>query len=384
MPIFIFAKIGSEDAFEFPSMPPGTVVRVDTRAPDRFLPNKPGDASRVFFLVEHSEGLACCRVRRVDTERIALHTTELAYAQVPLRLGHECVLRGIVDLEIRTPSLVHAPKVPRELMRFRPAQPLPPAEHAFRLGQRIRMARLRSGLHFREAASRSAIIARFLQDSRYLISAASLSDYEKTNSPSRDIHKILSLCMLYALDLRTFLNWIGYRPDHSPEEAIPDQYLPNREWTNMARPRERTAMTPGNRGVLKDILSRIEEVPYFMADSLSELTGLTSPSMRDIFWVARERLSYHPYLQGAVLLAVNRRMKRLPNLPSGPIVNQPLFVLSMRGGSYLCGRCTLEADYIVLHPFANGFSEPKRFRNRVEAEILGKVVTIVRRFRSGA
>jgi hypothetical protein len=32
-----------------------------------------------------------------------------------------------------------------------------------------------------------------------------------------------------------------------------------------------------------------------------------------------------------------------------------------------------------LHPFSNGFVEPIRFQNRVDAEIVGQIVSVLRR-----
>jgi hypothetical protein len=75
--IYLYARVGTEDAFAFPDLLAGSVVRIDKREPDRFLPLRKGQSSRVLFLVEHANGMVCCRLRRTDKRRVTLHTAEL-------------------------------------------------------------------------------------------------------------------------------------------------------------------------------------------------------------------------------------------------------------------------------------------------------------------
>lgn len=64
--IYLYARVGTEDAFAFPDLLAGSVVRIDKREPDRFLPLRNGRSSRVLVLVEHANGMVCCRLRRSD------------------------------------------------------------------------------------------------------------------------------------------------------------------------------------------------------------------------------------------------------------------------------------------------------------------------------
>ena len=64
--IHLYARVGTEDAFAFPDLLAGSVVRIDKREPDRFLPLRNGQSSRVLVLVEHANGMVCCRLRRSD------------------------------------------------------------------------------------------------------------------------------------------------------------------------------------------------------------------------------------------------------------------------------------------------------------------------------
>jgi hypothetical protein len=376
---FIYAKIGLQDAFAFPGLHPGSVVRIDTTRAQQFLPIHDGETSRVFFLVESEKGLVCCRIRRVSKDRIIQHAAEIPYAQVPLVLERECLLRGVVDLEIRQVNQTGVPQIPRELAFFQTPGSLASASRDSRLGQHLQMARRKSGLHFREASARSAMIAEKLQDPRFFISSASLSSYETSHAVPRDMHKILSLCVLYSVAMPAVFEWAGIATDPVEQEPIPEAFLLPAQQGRSRSDFEDALVEYPKGGILQDILSRVRELPYFLSHSLKELTGLPSLSLRDVFWLAAGRHSFHPYLQGALLVAVNRRVKFPPRSARGSTPLQPLYVLVQRDGAYLCGRCTLEDGQIVLHPFANGSSEPIRLRNRVDGEVVGQVVTVVRR-----
>ena len=89
------------------------------------------------------------------------------------------------------------------------------------LGPLLRQARLRMGLSFRAASAISREIANLLDDLRYFTAAGSLSDYESGNIPPRHIHKIITFCVVYSLDLQTVLQTLGLSPQDAGQEPIP-------------------------------------------------------------------------------------------------------------------------------------------------------------------
>lgn len=363
---YLYARVGLQDAFAFPDLLPGSILRIDSRQPDRFLPLRNGETSRAFFLIEHARGLVCCRLRRANSRRVTLHTAELAFAEVSLELDREAQVRGVVDLEIRNLTRSKSPEVPPALEKFWKPGSVVSFERSRSLGSRIRAARLRSDLHFREASAQTAFVAEMLRDPRYFIASGSLSDYETSDAPPRHIQKILSLCAIYSLEFPTFLENVGLPLAQSGCDAFP-------EFSSPSPPVLPTSPS------LQALVGHLEGLPHFLAGSLPEVIGIDEPSVRDIFWLDGKRVSFHPYLRGALFIAVDRRRKRPQQLPDAAISNQPLYLLLKRDGSYLCGRCSLEGSNLIVHPFSNGFVEAVRFHNRVDAEIVGQVVTVVRR-----
>jgi hypothetical protein len=84
--IYLYARVGTEDAFAFPDLLAGSVVRIDKREPDRFLPLRNGQSSRVLFLVEHardslSRHAACTKsTREGRPENTVMHHSKATVA----------------------------------------------------------------------------------------------------------------------------------------------------------------------------------------------------------------------------------------------------------------------------------------------------------------
>jgi hypothetical protein len=120
-------------------------------------------------------------------------------------------------------------------------------------------------------------------------------------------------------------------------------------------------------------------LPYFLHGSLSSLFDLSEISVRDVFWAGGLSGAVHPYLSGAVLLAVDRKWKIPRPALSCPKWAQPIYVLQLRDGSYICGFCILQNGTLILRPCFAGMRKLLQLRHRVDAEVVGKVVGVARR-----
>jgi len=149
---FLYAKIGYQDALAFPDLFPGSIVRVNPDIPDKlpFLAN--GISSRI-FLIEHSRGLFCCRLRAIGDRVIVPVSTKVSYAQVELRRPQEASLLGIVDLELRPLLMTNEPEVPKDLAKQWKPRPL---SREGKVGPMLRRARVTMHLSLREASGISS------------------------------------------------------------------------------------------------------------------------------------------------------------------------------------------------------------------------------------
>jgi hypothetical protein len=383
---FLYARIGWQDAFAFPDLLPGSIVRANPASVEGLLLQSNGQITRHLFLVEHSKGLCCCRLHLAAKTRITLTASQLPFAQVELQLGSEARVLGALDLEFRPLISQRQPAVPPcalpdvapDLARLWKPASLRSRAGAQQPGALLRQARLRAGLSFRDASELSRRIATALHDSRYFTSHGSLSDYEATNTPPRHIHKIFTICILYSIGFAELRNAYGLTPDESGLALIPDEWL-NLSETTAAEIHESHTVEPSvETGFLTTVLERLGDVPFFLRNSFESLSGLADVSLRDVFWVGGRSRPLRPSLAGALFVIVNHRRKNPVAFRRKQVWEQPLYLLTKRDGSYLAASCSLESDTLVVRPYSEGFVRPERFRNRVDAEVVGQIVTIVR------
>ena len=221
-------------------------------------------------------------------------------------------------------------------------------------------------------------IATRLGDEQYFAAPGSLSDYEAIDTPPRHVHKAITLCAVYGLHFSAFLESIGLDLEQAGREPIPDYFVP-RAMPAAAHNRTRLIHEPKADGFLEQLLRRAGHVPFFLRASLSDLSGMKNPSAHDFFWVGGEQEPLHPLLKGGLVVIVNRHKKKPVSLPSMPLWQQPLYMLLRRDGTYVCASCSLENGSLLIHPYSSEFQRPDRLRNHYDAEVVGQVVTVVRR-----
>jgi hypothetical protein len=332
---FLYAKIGYQDTLAFPDLAPGSIVRVNPDIRDKLVFLANGISSRI-FLIEHSKGLFCCRLRAIGDRVIVPVSTKVSYAHVELRRPQEASLLGVVDLELRPLLMTNEPEVPKDLGKQWKPRPL---SREGKIGLLLRSARTKMHLSMREASGISGKVADLLGDDRYFISPSSLCDYELLNTAPRHFQKAITLCSLYGLRFETFLKTIGIAPEESGIEPMPDHFV-SRVPRVEAGEESDTKVASG--GFLEQFLERCGEVPFFLRESIGSLSGLQDTSLNDLFWVGGKYDVLHPYLTNGLLALVNRRRKRPVHLTSKALWQQPLYVLLKRDGTYLCACCGLE------------------------------------------
>jgi hypothetical protein len=374
---FLYAKIGRNDAFAFPDLLPGSVVRADTRGVGELLQRMTSKNSERLFLVEHAEGLVCCRLHGRTKGRITLRAASLPFAQTEMRLGSEARVLGVLDWELR-PLHARQPEVPAASMKFVNARPLAASGTQLSLREFLARARLRSGLSFRKASTKSRWVANALRDERNFCAPGSLANMETSSRLPGHIHKIISLCVLYSVGFWELLAVAGLNINDSGHEPIPNE-LVGRRIPDSSETTTNLSFRDGKRpGFLSSLIAEFQEIPLFLRHSLPLVAGIPDLSVRDVFWIGGRTDSLHPYLQQARFAAVNRRIKRPVFLKRKSQWEQSPYVLLFRDGSYLLTGCSAEGNRLVVHPFADGLSRPLALRNGIDAEVVGKVSALLR------
>ena len=378
---FRYAIVGEQDLYALPYFVPGSIIRADPRRaeepPLRHNTNKEGP----FFLVEHTFGWTCSKVILLGKDRILLHCPQRPCVERELHIGREARILGAVDAEIR-PATPHGPKqlISAPAVLWKPRRRYQQREQTD-LKDLIRRSRMSVGLSFREASSISRLIANALTDELYFTAASTLSDYETLPAPPRHIQKIMTLCLLYCIGFDEFLRGSGLPLDKAGREPIPDDLL-HRRTPGQTRSLRVSAphSIPEHNGFLAALVNQWEEIPLFLRFSLDEITGLSGFSLSDVFCVGGEKAKLHPLLINATLVAINRRARRPSPPTQDAVCEKPLYVILKRDSGYLCGSCTLDEGNLVVHGYPGGPVGARQFKDGIDAEIVGQVTAILRRF----
>jgi hypothetical protein len=376
---YLYAKVGQQDLLAFPDIGPGSIVRVDVRRENE-SPAKNSSDPRI-FLVEHDLGFACSRLSSLGNGRVVLRSPQLPFAEGGFSLGRDLRILGVVDAELRALPRRKGPVAQFAVRAAQSGERLPRNDQEMNFKQLLRRLRVRSGLSFREASRISRWIAQKLGDSRYFTAASTLSDYETLSSAPRQIQKIFTLCILYASSFVDLLRASDLALEEAGSEPIPDKFMarsipPNGRKAGGAN---RDGPARQQNGFFDLLLERWREVPLFLRRSLSELTRVPNFSISDVFWVGGDQDPIHPWLRNAEFVAINRRIQKPASSRKTTFWEQPLYVLLTRDGRYLCGCCTLEGGFVVVHPYPDRSFTPRQFKNGTDAEVVGEVTAILRR-----
>ena len=216
---YLFAKIGSRDAVVCPGLLPGSIVRVDRYYALRVRGLDRASMSHLLWLVELPGGLVCSQVRWIDDRQIVLLPSRPPWGSWPLHLPAEARILGLADTDTRPrhPANLQSRGEPMNLEQLIPPQ----TEERMRFSDLLRISRGRAGLTFRGAHRLTRAIALILGDPGYGIALGMLSDYEAMGRLPRHIAKILSLCMVYCIDIRELMEGAGVRIDDSAKLPLP-------------------------------------------------------------------------------------------------------------------------------------------------------------------
>jgi transcriptional regulator with XRE-family HTH domain len=368
---FLYAKVGTEDTFAFPELLPGSIVRVNPDLRHEDLRENALSSDRV-FLVEHSKGFCCCRIRLLENGTLVPLDNGLRHAQVKLHFPQEVKLWGTVDFEFRPLWYTKEPKVPKDLARRWKPQPLTVNED---FGQLLKSTRRRRNLSVREAARMSHTIAEILKDGRYAISPSSLSDYELRNVVPRNFHKIITLCSIYGLHVESVLRRTGIDLSDQGADPMPDRYLSHGEPPVASKVSADDVRT----GFLGKLLEECHDIPIFLRHSLGYFSGSPHVSLDDFFWVGGGDDPLHPYLANGLMAMVNRRRKTPLYFVSKPLWQQPIYVILKRDGSHIAACCGVENGVLIVHPYSEDFRQDEEYALRQDAEVVGQIVAIARR-----
>jgi transcriptional regulator with XRE-family HTH domain len=245
-------------------------------------------------------------------------------------------------------------------------------------GQRLRRARERLDLRYRDVEEASQRIAERHGNPEFAIALSRLADIENKGTVPT-IYRLYSLCAIYRLDFQTVLRWYGTDLARLPSDALavaPEQThlfgIPVPEDAEAVVP---LAFDPGFDIAKTTLLSRM--VQTWGRLPLALLSGLEPKNHRYGF-LGTEDWSMHPLLQPGSLILVDESRKKIVNSGWANEFERPIYFLEHRDG-YACSWCHLSEEKLVLQPHPSSRCDVRVYAYPAEIDVIGQVVGIAMR-----
>jgi len=240
-------------------------------------------------------------------------------------------------------------------------------------GQRLRRARERLNLKFRDVELASQQIAERHDNQEFSVLISRLSDIE-TQGTLPSIYRLYSLCCIYRLDLNEVLGWYGIGTESMAADAglipIEKTHSIGFEADPGAEVNIPISLNPGidlsKTFFVSEVVQRWGKLP------LALVGGVDVKRYRYGF-VGTEDWSMHPAIPAGALLIVDDTKRKIQ---AGGWTNQsdrPVYFLEHRDGFY-CRWCSLKDGVLSLIPDPSSEAPILSFKYPEEIDVIGQVV----------
>lgn len=249
-------------------------------------------------------------------------------------------------------------------------------------GQKLRRARERLNLRYRDVEDASLRIAERHKNDEFIIALSRLSDIEnKGTVPS--IYRLYSLCTIYRLDIHEVLEWYGVDVSQMPADAmsleIERTHTVNFNTDGHGEVQLPLTLDPGldwrRTTYLSRMIQRWGKLPLML------LNGLDLKNHRYGF-IGTEDWTMYPLLQPGSFVLIEETRRKVVNTGWSNEFERPIYFLEHRNG-FACGWCTLSEGRLVLQPHPASLCNPEVYAYPDEVEVIGQVTGVAMRLDQG-
>ncbi len=245
-------------------------------------------------------------------------------------------------------------------------------------GQRLRQARERLRLRYRDVEEASQRIANQHSNHEYLIGLSRLADIEnKGTTPS--IFRLYSLCAIYRIDYMTALAWYGVLMDQLPADA--SHFGSKQTQPFDMEPRDEALITfPTDMDKNVDLRSTIHlnrSIRTWGKLPISLINGLEIRKHRYAF-IGTEDWFMFPIIPPGSFLQLDEKKKKVASEGWNSEYERPIYFVEHRSG-YKCGWCSEQNGCFIVQPHSASSEVPLIFADAKEVEVIGQVIGVVKR-----
>jgi transcriptional regulator with XRE-family HTH domain len=254
--------------------------------------------------------------------------------------------------------------------------PRPSEDHIMdRPGEKLKRARERLKLTYREVEAASQQIAIRRGSDEFAIALSRLADIEnKGTLPT--IYRLYALCAIYRLELNEVLGWYGVPVDQMAGDAL----FIRLDQTHAIHFGARDTLTAPQPAGLQIDLDQTTFLSHLIRrwgkQALSFVNGLDLRQYRYGI-IGYKDLSMYPLLPpGAIVLIDDARRKIAASGWSNEF-DRPIYFLECRGG-YLCGWCSLSDHRLLVQTHPASPQKPQWFEYPSEVDVIGQVIGVAK------
>jgi transcriptional regulator with XRE-family HTH domain len=241
-------------------------------------------------------------------------------------------------------------------------------------GQKLKRARERLRLKYREVEDASTRIAKQRGNEEFVVALSRLSDIEnKGTLPT--VYRLYSLCAIYRLDMAEVLSWYGISMETLAGDAalidLPQTHLVGIQ-AGDGEVQVPLSLDPGLDLTKTQFLSRL--IQRWGKLPLMLLSNLDLRIYRYGF-IGTEDWSMHPLISPGSLVVIDETRRRIATSGWNSEFERPIYFLEHRDG-FMCGWCLLRDGRLTVQPHPSSMSDSESFDHPAEIEVVGQVTGV--------
>lgn len=256
------------------------------------------------------------------------------------------------------------------------------APHIDEPGQRLKRARERLNLRYRDVEEASLRIAERHKNDEFIIALSRLADIENKGVVPT-IYRLYSLCAIYRLDFYEVLGWYGVELAALAADALvlgverthPVGFVA----TDHGEVSIPLSLDPGMDVRQTTYVSRM--IQKWGRIPLMLLNGLDLKNHRYGF-IGTEDWSMYPLLQPGSFVLIDETRRKLVTSGWTHEFERPIYFFEHRNG-YACCWCNLTESQLVLQPHPASMCNPEIYAYPDEIDVIGQVVGLAMRLDQG-
>jgi transcriptional regulator with XRE-family HTH domain len=240
-----------------------------------------------------------------------------------------------------------------------------------RPGERLKRARERLNMTYRDVEQASQAIAQRHKSDEFAIALSRLADIEnKGITPS--IYRLYSLCVMYGIDYSEILQWYDLDIEAIPSESTRVPYTRTqllRETPDRARS---TIPLPAEIDVDLNQTTFLSRVIRRWGKSVLTLLNGVDVRTHRFGLIGMEDWSMYPILHPGSMVIIDENNRKITSSGWNSELDRPIYFFEHRDG-FCCAWASMAGERLLIQPHPSSTSKPALY-DPDEVDILGRVV----------